>query len=310
MLNLPNDSRVLVVSHDAGGAEIVSSWVSHNSEYDFNFVLDGPAVGIFRKKLGNISVLQPDDLTSALIDVADVVFTSTSWGSDIERRAIGLARAGCVYSISFLDHWCNYEVRYETEDGLVLPNEIWVGDEVALEISKKCFPDVAMKLVDNPYFMDIKTEFSKLSKNVSNSNSPFRVLYICEATAEAGQFLPSGEWLEYKSMDLFLDQLKKISKGTDVLVHIRAHPAESDGKYERYIGRRNNIIVEMACDNSLVENCHWADWIIGMNSMALVVAMLGGKKVYYCNIGQEKPKNIPSSGMENLFDAIALRQYL
>jgi hypothetical protein len=75
------------------------------------------------------------------------------------------------------------------------------------------------------------------------------------------------------------------------------------------MGRRGNIIIDMAPDNSLIEDCQWSDWVVGMNSMALVVAMLGGKKVYYCNIGQEKPKNIPTRGMENLFDAKSLRQY-
>ena len=49
---LPLDNQnVAVVSHDAGGAEILSSWVVRN-KVKCVFVLDGPAVGIFEKKIG------------------------------------------------------------------------------------------------------------------------------------------------------------------------------------------------------------------------------------------------------------------
>ena len=307
ILKFHNGIKILIVSHDAGGAEIVASWVRRNPDYQFTFVLDGPAVGVFQKRLGSILILKPDALSPALVHQAGVVLTSTSWGSDMERIAISLALSADVFSISFLDHWCHYIGRFKNGDDLVLPDEIWVGDEDALEIAKDCFPGQHLKHVDNPYFLDIKSEFT--NEPPRSPSSKFRILYICEAAAESGQFLPSGEWLEYKSMDLFLDRLEKISKGTDIFVSIRAHPAESDGKYGRYMGRRGNIIIDMAPDNSLIEDCQWSDWVVGMNSMALVVAMLGGKKVYYCNIGQEMPKNIPTRGMENLFDAKSLRQY-
>ena len=45
---------ILIVSHDAGGAEVVSSWVRRHPEYQFEFCLDGPAVEIFKRKIGTI----------------------------------------------------------------------------------------------------------------------------------------------------------------------------------------------------------------------------------------------------------------
>ena len=40
-----------IVSHDAGGAEILSSWALRSQE-PYCLVLDGPAVGIFKENLG------------------------------------------------------------------------------------------------------------------------------------------------------------------------------------------------------------------------------------------------------------------
>lgn len=306
ILTLCDNSKVLVVAHDAGGAEVVSSWVRQNPDYDYTFVLDGPAVGIFQNKVGSIAILHAKALTPALIQDSDVVFTSTSYGSDIERWAISMARTEGVHCISFLDHWCNYIARFQTGEDMVLPDEIWVGDEDALKIAMQCFPGCALKLVDNPYLDDLRAEFAKLPPVAPNPSASFHILYICEAAAESGKTLPSGEWHEYVSMDLFLEQLAKISKGRDVLVRVRAHPAEGKGKYARYLGRRGNIVVEMTHDNALIDDCQWSDWVVGMNSMALVVAQLGGKKVYYCNIDRQKPKHIPIRGLSNLFDAVSL----
>ena len=49
--------RVFVVSHDAGGAEILSSWVRQHPEHKASFLLMGPAKAIFLKKLSNIGVI-------------------------------------------------------------------------------------------------------------------------------------------------------------------------------------------------------------------------------------------------------------
>ena len=97
---------LVVVSHDAGGAEILSDWVRSQSE-PYLLVLAGPAKAIFERKLGKVS---SSALRSA-IDEADWVLTGTGWQSDMEKEAIDLARRQNKKSISFLDHWVNYKQR-------------------------------------------------------------------------------------------------------------------------------------------------------------------------------------------------------
>jgi hypothetical protein len=44
-----------IVSHNAGGAEILSSWVKKNfGKQKFIFSLSGPAIKVFKKKIKNI----------------------------------------------------------------------------------------------------------------------------------------------------------------------------------------------------------------------------------------------------------------
>ena len=94
---------IAVVSHDAGGAEILSSWLCRCAE-PYCLVLDGPAKEIFRKKCGSKPIIPLHEA----ITLCDWVLCGTSWQSNIERRAIALAKSEGKKVVAFLDHWVNY----------------------------------------------------------------------------------------------------------------------------------------------------------------------------------------------------------
>ena len=131
--------KYLVVSHDAGGAEIASSWVRQNSQNDYSFVLDGPAVSIFRKKLKEIKIKPVAEL-KRLADESDFVLTGSSQSSDLEKEAISNAKCSKTKSATFLDYWHGYIERFELDGKLILPDEIWVADEYAFELARQNFP--------------------------------------------------------------------------------------------------------------------------------------------------------------------------
>ncbi|MGZ3698459.1 MAG: hypothetical protein ACXWP5_10010, partial [Bdellovibrionota bacterium] len=173
---------IWVVAHDSGGAEILSAWVKRNAGEHFRFVLEGPALKVFERKLPDVSVATRADLESA-DPKADWILTGTGWASDLEFEAIRIARRKGVRVVSFLDHWVNYIERF-TRKGLVsLPDEIWVGDEDALKIAKERFQTrVAIRLEPNPYFDEIREELKKVTKSGgASSKSGIRILYVCEA---------------------------------------------------------------------------------------------------------------------------------
>lgn len=154
---------ITVVAHDAGGAEILSSWILRTKE-SFCLVLAGPAIEIFSRKLGNFKNYKLMDA----LNVSDWVLTGTSWQSNLEKNAIIESKLLKKKVVSFLDHWVNYKERFFLNDQNVLPDEIWVGDVEAFRIANENFPNSKVLLQENPYFLDIKFELDafKIKKKI------------------------------------------------------------------------------------------------------------------------------------------------
>ena len=57
--------------------------------------------------------------------------------SDLEVRAIILSKKYNKKAVVFLDHWTNYLERFEFNGERHFPDEIWVGDTYAYELTKK-----------------------------------------------------------------------------------------------------------------------------------------------------------------------------
>lgn len=70
---------------------------------------------------------------------AELVFCGTSHPKTSERfelAAIAAAREAGVRTVSFVDHWTSFRLRFELEGGaLVLPDEIWVLDNHARDLA-------------------------------------------------------------------------------------------------------------------------------------------------------------------------------
>ena len=102
---LPN---ICIVSHDAGGAELISSYVKRKIDNIYLYVLSGPAVKIFERKLGFLKVSELE----LAIKRSELIICGTSWESNIDMKAITLSKKYGKKVISFLDHWVNYQGRF------------------------------------------------------------------------------------------------------------------------------------------------------------------------------------------------------
>ena len=122
--------KTLIVSHDAGGAYSLASYVLNNPG-EYLFELEGPAIQIFKSQILNIRSYEKDDLRDV-----ELVLTGTSSESMLEIEFIARARVNGIRTISLLDHWVNYVERFTREGSVFLPDEIWVTDEIAHKIAK------------------------------------------------------------------------------------------------------------------------------------------------------------------------------
>lgn len=133
--------KIGIVSHDAGGAELLSNWLLSNHDTSYLYQLSGPAIEIFQKNLGAINLVS----SAQLFDKCNSLICGTSWQSTLEVQAIKKFKKEGKRTVAFLDHWVNYRERFLLDNKLILPDEIWTADLYAEQIARKCFPSTMIK---------------------------------------------------------------------------------------------------------------------------------------------------------------------
>jgi hypothetical protein len=288
-----------IVSHDAGGAEVLSSWLRRQG-VPAVCVLDGPARAIFARKLRE---LREAPLDAALADATRIV-VSTSWQSDLEWRALRHACAKRIPSAAFLDHWVNFRERFARDGETCLPDEIWVGDEPAREIARGLFPDLPVKLVDNPYVDDVRAELAAAAPRAARTG--MQVLYVCEPVREHALRQHGDErfwgYVEEDAADYFLRHIGDAVPGLARIV-VRAHPSEPTGKYA-WMAERATAPLEFSGGRSLAEDIAAADVVVGCESMAMVIALYGGKRVLSSIPPGGRPCVLPHAEIQSLSSVV------
>lgn len=270
---------IAVVSHDAGGAEILSSWLLRCPE-QYCLVLDGPAKAIFQRKLGDYKITS---LREA-INLCDWVLCGTSWQSNLERQTIALAKTAGKRVVSFLDHWVNYRERFQAQGVTVVPDEIWVGDGYAEQMAKVNFPKLPVVLKSNPYFQDLEIELSKIRDTPNNSNE-CSVLYVCEPIREHAKLQHGDEhfwgYTEEDALQYFIKNIGAMGPNVGI-IRVRPHPSETKNKYN-WARQAGELTIEIGGDKTLLEEITEVDVVVGCASMAMVVGLLAKKRVI-CSI--------------------------
>lgn len=266
-------NKVGVVCHDAGGSEIISSWIKNNTNH-YKFYLQGPAKKIFKDKIN----VKSEASLEFVISNCDWLLCGTSWQSDIEKKAIRIAKKNKIKVVSYLDHWVNYEERYIYKDKIILPDEIWVGDYEALQIANEKFLNTKINLVENEYIKSIKNQIDVINPPKSKKKI---ALYVCEPIAEHAQ-MQCGDSLawgydENIALKYFLDNLEYLDEGLEKII-LRPHPSEKNDKYDWAVDYAKQPIA-ISQKKDLLKEIKSSSIVIGCESMAMVIALISGKKV-------------------------------
>lgn len=295
---ITKNKKITLVSHDAGGAEILSSYVRENN-LDCYFVLEGPARHIFERKLGEIETVS----LSQIIENSDELLCGTSWQSDLEWQAIGLAKEIGIPSTVYLDHWVNYSERFIRNNIEHLPDKIVVGDAEAMKLAKLHFPSIPIVFIQNPYLIEIQKELDDIKKHKieKNKNGKY-VLFVCEDIS-THSLLKYGKsdylgYTEFDAIKYFLDNYNLISEDI-VKVLFRPHPSESKKKYNNIINKYSKI-ASLSDGKSLLEEIVESDLVVGCESMAMVVGLLCDKRVISCIPPAGKRMSLPFENIEIL----------
>jgi hypothetical protein len=288
--------HVAVVGHDAGGAEILSSWLNR-APCSCSVVVAGPAAAIFRQKCPEAEYLS---LAEAL-DKCRWVLCGTGWQSSFERDAMVLGRARGKKIVAFLDHWGNFRERFQEAGQSLLPDEIWVGDEDAERIARPLFPEIPVVLQANPYVEDLLAQIASMSAGRS-SPSATNVLYVCEPVADhaLAQYGDERHWgyTEHDALRFFLENIDRLGQKIDAIT-IRPHPSEFPSKYH-WARDFTALPIKFGGQRTLLEETIESDIVVGCESMAMVVGLLAGKRVISTIPPAGRPCQLPQGGIEQM----------
>lgn len=269
--------KVLLAAYDAGGAEILSSWLKYK-KLSALVVVDGPAKKIFKEKLHNCKFMGRGQLNQALIK-SDWVLCGSGWSSDFEKNVILASKKLGKKTVVFLDHWVNYLERFLiNENEYILPDEIWVGDIHAKKIASLIFKSIPIVLKENPYFKDIillqKKEIKKKKKFKK------KILYVSEPKSAHDKLLGienKNNYNEHDAIKYFLSNLDFIDKSINQII-FRKHPSEKKNKY-KWIKSFKKVKVIFSESKSLISDIKVSDIVVGCETMAMVTALLMKKRV-------------------------------
>ncbi len=292
-----------IVCHDAGGAEIISSYILQNN-ITAKYCLEGPAVKVFKRNLGDI---ENNSLFDVVNDVSWIL-CGTSWQSSLEWQAIQEAKRHGKKTVSFLEHWANYPERFNRNDVIALPNEIWVGDIYAQKIAESTFPEIKVKLLDNPYLIEMKMLLDKLKPKERVAGQKV-ALFLCENKSEH-MFLQYGDenylgYTEHDSLRFFMDNVRNVDKNINKII-IRPHPSEKDPK-EKYGWVEKHFIksycdVQFSKEKALMQDIVDCDIVVGAESMAMIVGLISKKRVVSSIPKEGRRCLLPFSEIEHLLD--------
>lgn len=283
--DMKNKPALLAVAHDAGGAEVLSSYIRHRAkEYKrISCIAEGPAKYIFSRKGLKRYIIKPGTGKKEILSgKIDFVLTSTSMQGSLETGFISMAKEKEIKTASILDHWINYKKRFGYPHSgwqKNLADELWATDALAVSIAAKEFRGRAItKKKPNFYFKDLKNEYKRLA--ACKKNGIFNVLFLNDMCG--GQ--PPRRQKKIKRLLRFMKNAGRYRRETHF--KIRLHPSESAALYKntakKYSGTGFKVKISVPEKVSLVKDLKSADLVIGFYSMALVISRLFNKNTLCC----------------------------
>jgi len=253
-----------ILCSDSGASNLIYYWyIANKKKYNFSFGLNGPAKKIFKKK------------NKKLNSKIDCIITGTGKIKDKYIEAIEYGKKNNIKTISFLDHYVNYNSRFVYKKKLILPDEIWTFDNVSFSIAEKFFKITKIKNKKNFYLEFLKKNFKIYQKKISKNKNYLNILFVSEPS------LISSSLNKQLVFNIF-NFLNKYNKKIKLI--LRLHPSEKNNPLLSLISNKlmnnKNIILAVDKNLSILNSLYECDVVIGGETYAMVLALKLKKKAY------------------------------
>jgi hypothetical protein len=286
MLSFPDlPERLAVVAHDAGAANLILPWLGAVPGAGVRAFVQGPALTLWCARFGERGLVAT--LGEAL-EGAELVLTGTGWASALEHEARVIARRRGQRCAAVIDHWVNYPERFERGGQTQWPDEFWLTDTEAVTIASRHFPVQQLRCHANGYLAEQQRSIAPLSAQQ-------HVLYVMEPMRTDWGRGVAGEW---QALDGFMQHRVAAGIPPSAPMRLRPHPSDDTGKYGHWLARHPQV--QLDDSPTLAGAISRARWVVGCESMVLVVALAAGRDVISSLPPWAPPCRLPHAGIRRL----------
>ncbi len=215
----------------------------------------------------------------------ELIFTGTSYTSDIEQQFIKIAKKKKICCYSFVDHWTSISKRFNDSDGkIILPDKIWVIDERAQRIAVQEGIDKAKLIISgNPYhewLTNWKPSIDKdaFLKQLGILNKRVLVYAPDPLSNVNGKEVYGFDELSATSelVELFDNHYEELNQWK---VLVKAHPNQNRNILYKIIEKHDSfsLLPEGTDANTLI---YYSDVVMGFFSSFLIEASIMNKPVW------------------------------
>ncbi len=256
-------TKVIVVANDAGGAEAMVPYLSaHDDRYRFIVFAAGPAKRVFEREGIETRPIEDDEkrIARKLLPYEDAAFAllGTGWMTLIERRALLALKEARVRTIVFLESWEHYRERFGYPDKdwkRCLPDEIWVGDDVAKRMAERLLPGIPVRKKRENYLDSMKKRYREARKKTRKDEVLF--LSVCVPGATPA-----------------LETLLRVAAKKGKRVAVRFHPADAKDRYDGLIARyRSRVAIRKSNEKEIVRDLARATTVVGTETVAMALSV-------------------------------------
>jgi hypothetical protein len=251
-------------------------YIANKKKYIFSFSLNGFAKKIFKKK------------NKKLNSKIDFIITGTGKIKHKYINAIKYGKKNNIKTISFLDHYVNYNSRFVYKKISILPDEIWTFDNPSFLMAKKFYKTTKIYIKKNFYLDFLKKKYRIYLKKKLIIKKYLNILFLSEPSLINKNLKKEIS----QNIFIFLNQYNKKIK-----LIFRLHPSEKNNDLLKNIStviiNKKNINFSVDKNLSITKSLYEADIVIGGETYAMVLALKLKKKVYTYLPVKSYPFNLP-----------------
>lgn len=204
-----------------------------------------------------------------------VVVGPSASATSLDKRAMQVARQRSIPIVMVTDNCMNANLFFgKAGDAPLMPDRVCVMNAVcAKEVQKHHVPVSRLMVTGSPYFDTVKHSMEGAQQKKDT------LLFICQPFTEFAAAFP-GAGYGYSEVDVFSDVVTAAQRlGTWKKIVVRWHPRTRNRRKFDEIIRQSALPIALDAASPLQRLIRTSSLVVGMNSTALMDAVLMGKPV-------------------------------